>query len=139
MTGPRAVALVWDADTVGAQLPLGSRVPVRVKISRSPLAAGNVRLSLLSSQIPAQERNSRPEQSEATSDDADRTLRFDGMPTIAGDKNEIVATIIVPTDLASIPYDLAVEAELLAADGKTVSAKANAPARRFTTIQPLKG
>ena len=50
----------------------------------------------------------------------------------------MTATILVPGDLPNIPYDLAIRGELLAADGKNVVASVVTPARRLTTVQPLR-
>ena len=46
--------------------------------------------------------------------------------------------ILVPADLPNIPYDVAIKAELLSADGKSTVASAVTPARRLTSIQPLR-
>ena len=53
-------------------------------------------------------------------DDVERTLRFEAAPTIAADQSEAAAKILVPGDLPRIAYDLAIQAELLAADNKSV-------------------
>ncbi|HVU87822.1 MAG TPA: hypothetical protein VHD36_10915 [Pirellulales bacterium] len=136
-TGAASLSVRWDADSAGVQLPLGSRVPARVKITRAPFAGGAVRLSLLTSQITPKKVVTKNNQKQQV-DDTDRTLRFDGMPTIAPDQSDLVATILVPGDLPNIPYDLAIRAELLAADGKNVVASVVTPARRLTTVQPLR-
>ena len=65
-TGATSLSVAWDADSAGVQLPLGSRVPARVKITRAAFAGGAVRLSLVTSQIaPKKEENRK--QSEAAS------------------------------------------------------------------------
>ena len=71
-------------------------------------------------------------------DDLDHTLRFDGTPMVSTDKTDVTANILVPADLPSVPFDLAIRAELLAADGKAVVASAVTPAYRLETIQPLR-
>lgn len=138
VTGSGPLAVAWEADSAGAQLPLGSRLPARVKVTRAPLAGGAVRLSLVTSQIPPQKEEPAPNNQKKRVDDVERTLRFDGAPVIPADQSEITAAVLVPADLANIPYDLAIRAELLAADGKQVVARAITPARRLTTIQPLR-
>ncbi len=97
---------------------------------------GAVRLALLTSQIAPKKEVTENNQKRQV-DDVDRTIRLEGTPTIAADQAETTATILVPADLANIPYDLAIRAELLAADGKSVVASVITPARRLTTIQPL--
>ncbi|MES1213380.1 MAG: hypothetical protein ABUL64_02230 [Singulisphaera sp.] len=136
-TGAGSLTVAWEAESAGAALPLGSRVPAKVKISRAPFAGGAVRLALVTSQIAPKKEVTKNNQKQQE-DDVERTLRFDGTPTIAPDQAELVATILVPGDLPNIPYDLAIRAELLAADGKTVAASAVTPARRLTTVQPLR-
>ena len=59
------------------------------------------------------------------------------MPMVAADQATAVATILVPRDLARIPYDLAIQAELLSADGKNVAATAITTARRMTVTSPI--
>ena len=70
-------------------------------------------------------------------DDVDRALRFEGAPVIAADQAEIAAKVLVPADLPRLEYDLAIQAELLSADGKTVLASAVTPARRLPAEDPL--
>ncbi len=137
VTGARPLSVAWDADSAATQLPLGSRLPAKVKIGRAPLAGGAVRLALVTSQIAPKKEITKNNQKQQV-DDVDRTLRLDGTPTIAADQTEITATILIPADLPNIPHDLAVRAELLSADGKNVVATAITPARRLTTIQPLR-
>ncbi|HEY4313069.1 MAG TPA: hypothetical protein VGN12_26690 [Pirellulales bacterium] len=136
-TGAASLSVVWEAESAGTQLPLGSRLPARLKIRRAPLAGGAVRLSLVTSQITPQKEVTENNQKRQV-DDVDRTLRFEGTPTIAADQTEAAATILVPGDLANVPYDLAVKAELMSADGKNAVASAFTPARRLTTVQPLR-
>ena len=114
----------------------GQPVARAVKIGRAAFAGGAVRLALLTSQIAPKKEVTENNQKRQV-DDVDRTIRLEGTPTIAADQAETTATILVPADLANIPYDLAIRAELLAADGKSVVASVITPARRLTTIQPL--
>jgi len=137
LTGARSLSVVWEEGSAGAPLPLGSRFPAKVKIGRAPLAGGTVRLALVTSQIAPKKEVTKNNQKQQV-DDVDRTLRLDGTPTAMPDQSEVAATVLVPADLANIPYDLAIRAELLSADGKNVVATAITPARRMTTIQPLR-
>ncbi len=70
-------------------------------------------------------------------DDLAKALRLATVPTIAAGESEVVARLLVPTDLPNIPYDLAFKAELLSGNGKTVVATAVTPVRRMTTARPF--
>ena len=76
-------------------------------------------------------------------DDVERALRFESSkpeivtPTIAADQNELEMKITVPADLPPTSYDLAIQAELLAADNKRVVATVVTPARRFSVTTPI--
>ena len=47
-------------------------------------------------------------------------------------------SLLVPGDLAAIPYDVAVRGELLASNGTTVLATTYTPARRLQAAQPFR-
>lgn len=138
VTEPGPLTVAWAEASAGAKLPLGAALPAPVQITRSVSAAGAVRLSLITSQRMPQKSVQNPQTKQTTmADDLDRSLRFDGSPTIPGDKTSLVAQILVPGDLPPIPYDLAILAELLSPDGKAVLASAVTPARRISTVQPF--
>lgn len=136
VTRSSSLSVTWETDS-STSLPLGGQLPARVKVTRAPLAAGNVRLSIVTSQITPKKEVTENNQKRQV-DDLERTLRFDGVPMIPTDKAEGTASILVPADLPGIPYDLAIRAELLAADGKAVVASAVTPAYRLEAIQPLR-
>ncbi|MBI2825412.1 MAG: hypothetical protein HYX69_12065 [Planctomycetia bacterium] len=138
VTGNAPLTVAWEADSTSAQLPLASKLPAKIKASRALLAAGPIKLSLVTTQITPQKEVTEKDGRKRQVDDVERTLRLDGKPTIDADKTETTAAIIVPADLPGIPYDVAIRAELLAADRKTVAATAVTPARRMTTVQPLR-
>ncbi|MGH7194413.1 MAG: hypothetical protein ACREJM_12910, partial [Candidatus Saccharimonadales bacterium] len=135
-TQPLPVSAAWGAATADNRLPLGARLPLELQIARNAGAAGPVRLSLLMTQIIPKKTIKENNQDKQV-DDLDRALRLDGTPTIAADQSAGVATLLVPRDLPPIPYDLAVRAELLSADGKSVLAAAVTPARRMTPASPI--
>jgi hypothetical protein len=137
VTGANTLSVVWEPEATGTQLPLGSRLPARIAVTRAPLAAGAVRLSLVTSQIAPRKEITENNQKRQV-DDVDRMLRLEGTPTIASDQAALTTPILVPADLPNIPYDMAIKAELLSADGKTTIASATTPARRLTSIQPLR-
>ncbi|MGH7140474.1 MAG: hypothetical protein ACREHD_32465, partial [Pirellulales bacterium] len=135
-TQPLPIGVAWGPGTPDAQLPLGSSLPLELQVTRLPGVTGPVRFSLVTTQIVPKKTIKENNQDKQV-DDSDRALRLDGTPTVAADQTSGIATVIVPRDLAKIPYDLAIEAELLTADGKNVVAKAVTPARRMTVTSPI--
>ncbi len=125
---PAPINIDWD--TSEATLALGAMYSAKVKVSRFKDAKGPIRLSLLTSQ-------NVPRTADNKQEDRNRALRIEGVPTIAADQVAGVATVIVPGDLPAIPYDLAIRAELLSPDGKSVVASAVTPSRRMRTSQPI--
>ncbi len=71
--------------------------------------------------------------------DPNQAIRLAKAVTIPADKNESAADVVVPASLALLPYDLAIKAELLSADGKRVVAAAVTPAQRFSSVKPSFG
>lgn len=135
-TPPLPLSVAWGAASTDNRLPLGARLPLEVQVARAAGIAGPVRLSLLMTQIIPKKTIKENNQDKQV-DDLDRALRLDGTPTIAADQTAGVAMLLVPRDLPPIPYDLAVQAELLSADGKAVLATAVTPARRMTPTSPI--
>lgn len=136
ITSGSPLSLAWDADPASMRLPLASSVPVNVRIGRLGGVPGSVRLSLVTSQIVPQ-KTVKENNVDKQVPDLDRALRLDGMPVIAGDQSAAVVNVFVPGDLPAMPFDIALRAELLAADNATVVATAETPARRFTPTQPF--
>jgi hypothetical protein len=95
-----------------------------------------VRLALLTTQKTPRKKV-KEENREREVDDVERTLRFEGTPMIAADAAETTFKILVPGDLPQISYDLAIQAELLGDDNKSVIASAVTPARRLTPALPI--
>ncbi len=136
VTTPAPIALAWDPFSSDAQLAVGASLPVKFRVNRSEGVAGAVRLSLLTTQVPPQKKVKENNQ-EREVDDVDRMLRFEAAPTIAAEASEADAQVLVPVDLPRIAYDLAIQAELLSADGKNVVASAVTPARRMIATTPI--
>ena len=130
--------VAWDAPASDLGLPLGSGLLAPIKVARAPLASGAVRLSMVTSQVTPKKEVVGKDMKKRQVDDVDRTLRLDGSPKIDAKEAQTVAKILIPADLAGIPYDVAFKAELLAADNKTVVASAVTPARRMIPVQPLR-
>src|SRR5260370_35883103 len=60
-----------------------------------------------------------------------RAVSLEGTPALTAEQTTADLKIVVPPDLPPLPYDVAVRAEVLAADNKTVLAAAVTPARRL--------
>lgn len=133
---PLPISIAWAGSPDENKLPLGSSVTFEVQIARAAGVAGAVRLSLVTTQsVP--KKTIKENNQDKQVDDLDRALRLDSQPTIADGLTSGAATVLVPGDLPAIAYDLALEADLLSADGKTVLATAFTPARRMTTTSPF--
>jgi hypothetical protein len=136
VTNPSPLVLAWEPFASDAQLALGASLPTKLSVQRAEGAKGAVRLSLLTTQkMPRKKINENNQEREV--DDVERSLRFEAAPTIAADAAEATAQVLVPGDLPRIAYDLAIQAELLGDDNKTVIAAAVTPARRLTTAPPV--
>ncbi|HUY35317.1 MAG TPA: hypothetical protein VMV69_21410 [Pirellulales bacterium] len=133
---PLPLAVAWGPASADLKLPLGAGMPAEIQLLRAAGVAGAVKLSLLSSQI-IPKKTIKENNVDKQVDDLDRALRLDGAPVIAAEQTAGTATLLVPGDLPNIPYDVAIQADLLAADGATVVASAVTPARRVVTAQPL--
>ncbi len=128
VTPPSPIRIAWD--TADPWLAIGSSYRARVKVTRAPGTSGAVRLALETSQLV-------PKTSDGKQEDMNRSLRFEGSPLIAGDQSVGAATVVVPAELPALPYDLAIRAELVGPDGKTVVASAVTPARRLQATPAL--
>jgi hypothetical protein len=124
-----AEANAGDAD----KLYLGTDDRLAVRVDRASGETGAVRLSLLSTQLTPTGANAQA--------NAAQTLRGITLTVdIAGGKaakDRGAFAIRVPADLRQAEYDLALKAELLSTDAKTVVAEAFTTPRRFTAAVPL--
>lgn len=136
VTNPSPLAIVWEPLASDARLALGAGLAAKLRVERAEGTKGAVRLSLLTTQKTPRKKIKKDNR-ESEVDDVERTLRFEAAPTIAADASEADATILVPGDLPRIAYDLAIQAELLGDDNKTVIASVVTPARRMTTVLPI--
>jgi hypothetical protein len=132
VTAASPLAVAWEADSAGTQLPLSVSLPARIHVTRAAGAAGPVRLSLITSQSVPKKKDK-----DKSVDDLAKALRLAVVPTIAANESEATARILVPADLPNIPYDLAFKAELLSGNKKTVLATAVTGVRRMTSAQPF--
>jgi hypothetical protein len=128
--------LAWDLFASDVKFAVGTALPIKLRVKRAANVAGAVRLTLLTTQTTPRKKV-KENNIEREVDDVERTIRFGAAPTIAADQGEAAAKILVPGDLPRIAYDLAIQAELLAADNKTVVATAVTPARRMAATLPM--
>ncbi|HEX3727408.1 MAG TPA: hypothetical protein VHV08_14240, partial [Pirellulales bacterium] len=115
---------------------VGTALPVKFRVQRAEGAAGVVRLSLLTTQVTPRKKVKVNNQ-EKEVDDVERTIRFEGAPRIAPSESEVAGKILIPADLPRLAYDLAIKADLMGADNKTVVASITSPARRLTATNPI--
>ncbi|MBY0228477.1 MAG: hypothetical protein K2W96_04265, partial [Gemmataceae bacterium] len=120
-------ALAWRGTVPDGIVP-AKKLALPVKATR-PTAPGTVvRLSLLTSQdVPRV--NGQP--------DLNRAIRAERPVDLDPKKEEGDLPILIPADLPADNYELAVQADLLAADRRTVLATAYAPVKRFPVRMPL--
>jgi hypothetical protein len=121
-------AAATDADR---KLPPGGKLPLAATISRAAGTTGQVRLTLVTSQVPPQKKVDNK-----MVDDTAKALRLEAPVTIAADQTAGAATLLVPADLPPLDYDVVLQAELLGPDNKTVTATAVSSPRRVTLAKP---
>lgn len=129
VTGPARLGIAWV--TTDPYLPVGSAAEARVVVTRAPGVDGNVRLSLLTSQIVPRTPDNKQE-------DQNRALRLEGTPTISADQTSATLKILIPSDLPLLPYDLAIKAEVLGEDNKKVLATALTESVRLEAKTPFR-
>ena len=124
------LSVVWS--TPPAQLWLGLQEVPQVEVKRAAGTAGEVKLTLLTSQIV-------PTKKEANKDveDLARAIRLAGEVQLAADAARGVVPINIPADLPLLAYDLVVQADLLDPTGKNVVATAYTPSARALSVIPL--
>lgn len=119
---PGLIGIAWDSLDGG--LPIGAKAAGKINVTRKPDAKGTVRLSFLTSQIVPKGKD--------TKEDVNKAVRLEAVPMVPpGEKAMLELKILVPADLPPIPYDVAVRADLIAPDNKTVLATAVTPSRRM--------
>jgi hypothetical protein len=133
---PLPIAVSWGPQSADVRLPLGGGMPLDIQVARAAGVTGAVKLSLLTSQVTPL-KTVKENNVDKQVEDLERSLRFEGVPMIAGEQTAGTPVVLVPADLPNIPYDLAVQADLLAADGTTLIASAFTPARRGTSNRAL--
>jgi len=123
---PGPIGITWETDA--ANLPIGGSIPAKATVTRTGDVKGAIRLTLLTSQVV-------PKAKDKKTDDVMKAIRLDGTPTVAAAQTTAEVKVLVPGDLPPMAYDVALRAELLAADGKKVLATAVTPARRLLAMK----
>jgi hypothetical protein len=117
----------WRGLAAESGLVPGKKLVLPVKVNR-PAANTIVRLSLLTSQKPVLVNGQA---------NPGVLLRLDKPAELASKLTDSDLPIIVPPDLPGSVYDLAVQADLLSPDRRTILATAYTPVRRFPVRLPL--
>src|SRR4029078_48764 len=117
----------WRDLPADAGLFPGRKLALPLKVIQ-PGGKTTVKLTPLTSQAPPLVNN-QP--------DANKTLRQEKAVELAANATSGELTVLVPAELSSPAYGVTVQAELLAADKKTVLTIAYAPVRNLTVRVPL--
>ncbi|MEX0794514.1 MAG: IPT/TIG domain-containing protein [Pirellulaceae bacterium] len=133
------LTITWEDAPENPRFDLGETLPINVKIARGEGTSGKVRLSLLTSQTMP--RKEAPDPKDANKkvqvDDLDKALHLAESPVLEADQSAIQLNLKAPLEsIADIPWDVAVVAELLSADEKTVIATATTAAQRYVIGSP---
>src|SRR5262249_42206465 len=94
---PGPLAVTWDLFPTDQKLAQRVALPVTVRVQRAAGSTGAVRLRLVTTQTTPRKRVKIANQDREV-DDVERTLRFEGEPTIAAEQNQAGAKILVPAD-----------------------------------------
>jgi hypothetical protein len=109
------IGVAWTSPDSLAQ---GSTVAAAVQLSRAAGTSGGIRLRLLTTQ-PAIKKTIKENNVDKQVDDLGRMLRLEADIVVPADQPNGEVKIFVPADLPMTPWDAALVAELLSADGKT--------------------
>ena len=135
IVGPPPMRLAWEQLPSDEKLSVGRALPLQVKLDRGADTVGSVRLALITSQIVPQ-RTVKKDNKDVQEDDPLRTLRLAESPTLPAEATFASLVLLAPPDLPKTPYDIAVRADHLSADGKTVLASVVTPALRLLAVEP---
>lgn len=118
----------WNNLPDDRTLTLGGKTALPIKLVRPEGEATPVRVTFITAQnIPRVNNNP----------DVNRSLRAEKPVEIAPDKTDGELTVLVPAELSSALYDVAVLAELLSKDKQKVLATSVTPVRRMATSYPF--
>jgi hypothetical protein len=136
VVAPSAMRLAWENPPADAQMVAGRKLPLQVKLVRGAGVTGPVRLALVTSQIVPQ-RTVKKDNKEIREDDPAKAIRLAESPTLTAETATAALSLLVPPDLPKLPYDIAIRAEQLSADGKQVLSSTVTPPLRLLAVEPL--
>jgi hypothetical protein len=129
--GKSPLSADWADATASINLPAGGKTPATIKVTRAEGIAGLIRLTLLTNQtVPKKQVDNREVDDEA------KALRAEAIVAIPAEASEAAIAILAPADLARVPYDLVVQADLLSADGNQVLATTYTLPKRAAIVEP---
>ncbi len=131
------ITLAWTPYTEGAALVPGLPLAADVQVQRGDNVKGQVRVSLITSQLVPKKTVKVPNKPDQMVEAVERSIRLSSDILMPADQSSVKGAITVPGDVALVPYDLALQAELLGADNKTVLASVTTPVRRLPSVVPL--
>ena len=114
----------------------GKFLPLEVHLTRTENTSGKIRLRLISTQIQPRKKIKQGGK-DVEVNDLDRTLRLVEEPLVETDKNKHAVNVWVPHDLVTTPWNVAIIAELLSQDNKTVLATTTTRQLTITPLQAL--
>ena len=126
--------IVWQANDAD-RLPLGNKLAIPLKLTSSAMGAKYRLKAITTQQMP--KKTVKVNNADQVVDDVERTLRLESAELMDAVTSDVVAQLLVPADLPKQPWDIAIEAELVSADGKTVLASVVTPVRRIETVVPF--
>ncbi len=135
---PSPIQIGWEEPAEDDRFVAGGALSARVRLVRRDNIKGNIQLALLTNQVMPRKKAPDPmdKNKQIEVDDVERALRLDGAATFPANVWGATVDILVPQDLPREKWDIALRAELLADDNKTVLATAMTPARRLAVLEP---
>ncbi len=117
----------WKDAKPDDALVLGRRRSFNIKATRTGPATP-VRITLITSQLPVL-ANNQP--------DPNRTIRLEKAIELAANASEIEVPLLIPAELSSEVYDIAIQAEALTANKQGGTAIGFTPVRRLPVSYPV--
>ena len=114
----------------------GKFLPLEVHLTRTENTSGKIRLRLISTQLQPRKKIKQGGK-DVEVNDLDRTLRLVEESLVETDKNKHAVNVWVPHDLGTMPNNVAIIAELLSQDNKTVLATTTTRQLTITPLQAL--
>ena len=114
----------------------GKFLPLEVHLTRTENTSGKIRMRLISTQLQPRKKIKQGGK-DVEVNDLDRTLRLVEESLVETDKNKHAVNVWVPHDLGTMPNNVAIIAELLSQDNKTVLATTTTRQLTITPLQAL--